>query len=93
MEFSFLSRNNNKSFYGFLFPPLIFKTRISVMKRLLVLLIVLAVMPRVAVAKKFEAEKNGREVIAHTSRAPVAVHKVFPPYGLHKHVYAGSLQK
>jgi hypothetical protein len=51
------------------------------------------VLPSIASAKRFEAEKSGREVVAHTSRAPVMVHKIFPPYGLHKHVYAGSLPK
>lgn len=61
------------------------------MKKLLALVIVLAVLPAVANAKRFEAEKNGHEVVAHTSRAPVVVHKILPPYGLHKHVYAGSL--
>jgi len=39
------------------------------MKKLFALVIVLAVMPNVASAKKFEAEKNGHEVVAHTSRA------------------------
>jgi hypothetical protein len=63
------------------------------MRKLLVIAIVLTVMPNVASAKKFEAEKGGRGVVAHTSRAPVVVHKIFPPYGLHKHVYAGSLGK
>ena len=63
------------------------------MRKLLALVIVLAVLPTVASAKKFEAEKFGHEVIAHTSRAPVIVHKILPPYGLHKHVYAGSLDK
>jgi hypothetical protein len=63
------------------------------MKKLLALAILLAVMPNVASAKKYESEKDGHEVVAHTSRAPVMVHKIFPPYGLHKHVYAGSLNK
>jgi hypothetical protein len=63
------------------------------MKTLLALVIVLTVLPSIASAKRFEAEKSGREVVAHTSRAPVMVHKIFPPYGLHKHVYAGSLPK
>lgn len=63
------------------------------MKKLLILAIALAVMPNLAYAKKFETTNNGRDVIAHTSRAPVVVHKVFPPYGLHKHVYAGSVKK
>jgi hypothetical protein len=63
------------------------------MKTLLALVIVLAMMPNIANATKVETEKNGREVVAHTSRAPVAIHKIFPPYGLHKHVYAGRVQK
>jgi hypothetical protein len=63
------------------------------MKKLLALVIILAVVPSLASAKKFESEKDGHEVVAHTSRAPVMVHKIFPPYGLHKHVYAGSLPK
>jgi hypothetical protein len=63
------------------------------MKRLLFLAIVLAAVPNYAGAKKYEATKYGHEVVAHTSRAPVIVHKILPPYGLHKHVYAGSLEK
>jgi hypothetical protein len=63
------------------------------MKKLLVFVVVLVMMPNIADAKKLQTGKNGREVVAHTSRAPVAIHKVFPPYGLHKHVYAGSAQK
>jgi polysaccharide deacetylase 2 family uncharacterized protein YibQ len=63
------------------------------MKKLLAIAIVLAVLPNLAVAKKYEAEKNGRQVVAHTSMAPVVVHKILPPYGLHKHVYAGSIEK
>ncbi len=63
------------------------------MKKLFALVIALAFLPNVASAKKFESAKNGHEVIAHTSRAPVVVHKIFPPYGLHRHVYAGSLPK
>jgi hypothetical protein len=63
------------------------------MKKFLALVIVLAVLPNVASAKKYESVKNGRDVVAHTSKAPVVVHKIFPPYGLHKHVYAGSANK
>jgi hypothetical protein len=74
-------------------PPLKFGTRNSAMKTLLALVIMLAVLPNVTSAKTFESQKNGQEVVAHTSRAPVIVHKIFPPYGLHKHVYAGSLPK
>ena len=60
------------------------------MKTLLALVIVLAVMPNIANATKVETKTNGHEVVAHTSRAPVVIHKIFPPYGLHKHVYAGK---
>lgn len=42
-----------------------------------------------AQAKRFVAVKDGKEVVAHTSVAPVIVHRVLPPYGLGKHVYAG----
>lgn len=63
------------------------------MKKLLALAILFVAIPNVAHAKRFESVKGGREVVAHTSRAPVAVHKIFPPYGLHKHVYAGSIEK
>jgi hypothetical protein len=62
------------------------------MKKLLALAILIAAMPNIARAARYEAEKNGHEVIAHTSRAPVIVHKILPPYGLHKHVYAGSIK-
>jgi hypothetical protein len=62
-------------------------------KKSLILAVMLAIMPNIANATKFETEKNGRAVVAHTSRAPVAIHKLFPPYGLHKHVYAGSVKK
>ena len=76
-----------------IFPPMIIDLRNSAMKKLLALVIVLAVLPNVASAKKYESVKNGHDVVAHTSRAPVVVHKIFPPYGLHKHVYAGSAEK
>jgi hypothetical protein len=71
-------------------PKILRKERI--MKKLLALAILVAATPNVAGAAKFEAAKNGHEVIAHTSRAPVVVHKIFPPYGLHRHVYAGSIK-
>jgi hypothetical protein len=62
-------------------------------KRLLVLVVVLVIMPSIAEAKKFQTAQNGHEVVVHTSRAPVAIHKALPPYGLHKHVYAGSVKR
>jgi hypothetical protein len=61
------------------------------MKKMLVLLIALAVLPSVANARKFVTTKDGKEVVAHTSLAPVLVHKILPPYGLGRHVYAGKL--
>jgi hypothetical protein len=62
------------------------------MKTLLSLVIVLAVMPCAAHAKRIEAKINGHDVVAHTRRAPVIVHKILPPYGLHKHVYAKRVE-
>lgn len=58
-----------------------------------VVVLVMMMMPSIAEAKKFQTGKSGHEVVAHTSRAPVAIHKVLPPYGLHKHVYAGSVKQ
>ncbi len=60
------------------------------MKFRLLLLLVLAA-PSVAEAKKYTTVKNGKEVVVHTSLAPVVVHRALPPYGLGKHVYAGRL--
>ena len=62
-------------------------------KLLIFVVVVLVMMPSIAEAKKLQTEKNGREVVTHTSRAPVAIHKALPPYGVHKHVYAGNAQK
>ncbi len=45
--------------------------------------------PNHAQAKRFVAVKDGKTVIVHTNPAPVIVHRVLPPYGLGKHVYAG----
>jgi hypothetical protein len=64
------------------------QTRTSPMKFSLLLLFVLAI-PSVAEAKKYTAVKDGKEVVVHTNPAPVAVHRVLPPYGVGKHVYAG----
>jgi hypothetical protein len=30
---------------------------------------------------------SGKEVVVHTRAAPVVVHRIFPPYGIGKHVY------
>lgn len=44
----------------------------------------------VAHAEKYSAvTPEGKEVVAHTRLAPVIVHRVLPPYGLGRHVYAG----
>ncbi len=63
------------------------------MKTLLSLVIVLAVIPCAAHAKRTEANVNGHDIVVHSNRAPVVVHKVLPPYGLHKHVYAGESKR
>lgn len=58
--------------------------------RKLVLMAAIFVLPTVAQAQRFTtAKKNGKDVVAHTRRAPVVVHKAFPPYGLGVHVYSG----
>lgn len=44
--------------------------------------------PQHAQAKRFVAVKDGKTVVVHTNPAPVIVHRVLPPYGLGKHVYA-----
>lgn len=44
--------------------------------------------PKDAQAKRFLAVTAGKTVITHTRVAPVIVHRVLPPYGLGKHVYA-----
>ena len=62
------------------------------MKVLVILLASVFVFPAVPEARRFVAVKGGKEVVAHTSLAPVVVHKVFPPYGLGKHVYAGRAE-
>ena len=59
------------------------------MKFSLLFLLLLA-LPSVAEAKKHTAVKNGRTVVVHTNPAPVVVHRVFPPYGLGKHVYSSD---
>ncbi len=62
------------------------------MKRFVIFLTLVFALPGAAEAKRFVANKDGKEVVAHTNLAPVVVHKVLPPYGLGKHVYAGRLQ-
>ena len=60
------------------------------MKKLCFLLIFVTALASVASAKRFVTVKDGKEVVAHTNLAPVVVHKILPPYGLGKHVYAGK---
>jgi hypothetical protein len=57
--------------------------------RTLMLLIAILLVPTVVEAEKFTTSKNGKEVVAHTRRAPVVMHRALPPYGLGLHVYAG----
>lgn len=57
--------------------------------RKLILLAAIFVLPNVAQAQRFTTPRNGKDVVAHTRRAPVVVHKAFPPYGLGVHVYSG----
>jgi hypothetical protein len=59
------------------------------MKFSLIFLLLLA-LPSIAEAKKHAAVKNGKTVVVHTNPAPVVVHRVFPPYGLGKHVYSSE---
>ncbi len=64
------------------------------MKRLFVAaglapLCLLVGLPDRAHAKRYVAIKDGKAVVVHTNVAPVIVHRVLPPYGLGKHVYAG----
>ena len=58
------------------------------MKAILILLVVLAV-PGVAEAKRITTVRGGKVVVVHTNPAPVAMHRVLPPYGVGKHVYTG----
>lgn len=55
----------------------------------LILLAAVLLLPNVAQAQRFTTAKNGKDTVAHTRRAPVVVHKAFPPYGLGVHVYSG----
>ena len=59
------------------------------MVRAFLILAVLLVLPAKAGAAQYTAQKGGKQVVVHTNLAPVIVHKVLPPYGLGKHVYAG----
>lgn len=60
------------------------------MRYLLALGIVLMCVTCVEAAKKTVVTPSGKEVVAHTRAAPVIVHRVFPPYGIGKHVYAAA---
>jgi hypothetical protein len=52
--------------------------------------LLLLALPSIAEAKKHVAVRNGKTVVVHTNPAPVAVHRVFHPYGLGKHVYSSA---
>lgn len=60
--------------------------------------IILAIVFGLALAGVARAERystmtpGGKGVVAHTRLAPVIVHRVLPPYGLGKHVYAGRVR-
>ena len=57
--------------------------------------IITAIVLGLALASVARAERYntvtpvGKGVVAHTRLAPVVVHRLLPPYGLGKHVYAG----
>ena len=47
----------------------------------------------VASAERYATTTStGKAVVAHTRLAPVIVHRVLPPYGLGRHVYAGGVK-
>lgn len=63
------------------------------MKWILAAAVVLTLaMADVSRAERYNAVRNGKEVVVHTRVAPVIVHRVLPPY-LGKHVYEGSRAK
>ena len=53
--------------------------------RFLLVVVTLFVYSSPAKAERYVAGKH----VVHTRLAPVVVHRVFPPYGLGVHVYAG----
>jgi hypothetical protein len=57
------------------------------MRYLLALGIVLMTASFAPAARQTTVTSSGKEVVAHSRMAPVVVHRVFPPYGLGKHVY------
>lgn len=56
------------------------------MKFRLLLLLLLA-LPGCAAQKTCLRDHNGCEVIVHSNPVPVIVHRLFPPYGIGRHVY------
>jgi len=56
---------------------------------MLLLFLVLVALPSVAEAKRITTVRGGKVVVVHTNPAPVAMHRVLPPYGVGKHVYTG----
>ncbi len=56
--------------------------------RFLLAVLIAALATTVAHAERYASTTaSGKQVVAHTRLAPVVVHRVFPPYGLGKHVY------
>jgi len=58
------------------------------MRYLLALGIVLMAASFAQASRQTTVTSSGKEVVAHSRVAPVVVHRVFPPYGMGKHVYA-----
>ena len=58
------------------------------MRYLLAIGIVLACATFALAAKQSVVNSSGKAVVTHTRAAPVAVHRVLPPYGIGKHVYS-----
>ena len=50
-------------------------------------LLLLVALPGCAMDRTCRVERNGCEVIEHSNPLPVVVHRLFPPYGIGKHVY------
>jgi hypothetical protein len=59
------------------------------MRYLLAIGIVLAGAVCAEASRQTTTTSSGKEVVVHSRAAPVAVHRVLPPYGVGKHVYSG----
>jgi len=62
----------------------------KIMNRLFILALLVFFFGAISIAEagKFRVVQNGRVRVVHTRPGPVAVHRVLPPYGIRKHVYA-----